>query len=100
MGFSALAISNGELLYPNYVINIEEVLINKETYELKGTPYTISDDGKCTRVNLYNEWVNEVPLEARISKGDKADVSAILFDNDQLKNIKSIEIVFSYEEMK
>ena len=52
VAFAAIGISNGEALYPNYVINIKEVRINGEIYRLKGRAYTTSDNGVCTRVNL------------------------------------------------
>lgn len=55
VAFAAIGISNGEALYPNYLVNIKEVRINGEIYRLKGRAYTTSDDGVCTRVNLYND---------------------------------------------
>ena len=94
--FSALAISNGELLYPGYVIDIKEVLVNGEPYELTAKPYTTSDDGKCTRVNLYNGWVGDVPSGARTADGDLSDASAVVVDNADLTNIETLEITFDY----
>ena len=34
IAFSALAVSNGELLFPGYVMEIQEILINGEPYSL------------------------------------------------------------------
>lgn len=96
--FSALGISNGELLYPDYTIDIKEILVNGQPYELKNKPFTISDDGKCTRVNLHNEWIDEIPAEARTTDGDLNNTSALLLDNKDLPPIKTLEITFDYME--
>jgi endoglucanase len=93
--FSALAIANGELLYPGYIINITDVQINGEPYNLIGKPYTTSDDGKCTRVNLYNGWVNNIPEEARTADGDVSDLSAAIIDPN-VGEIKTLTITFDY----
>jgi len=98
--FSALAVGNGELLYPGYTIEIKEMKVNGEPYELKAKPYTTSDDGKCTRVNLYNEWVSEVPAEARSYDGDTSDAAATIVDNADLEHVETIEITFDYQPPK
>jgi endoglucanase len=94
--FSALAISNGELLYPGYIIEITDMQINGESYTLTGKPFTTSDDGKCTRLNLYNEWVSKIPEEARTADGDISDVSATIVDSAELSEIKTLTITFNY----
>lgn len=96
IGFAALAVGNGELLFPEYAIEIKEFLINGEPYELTAKPYTSSDDGKCTRVNIYNGWVSGVPLDARCADGDTSEASAIIVDKEELKHIETIEITFAY----
>ncbi len=96
--FSALAIANGELLYPGYVIDIKEILINGEPYALKGKPYTTSDDEKCTRVNLYNEWVTSIPEEIRTADKDTSNVKATIVDNGDLSHIETISITFDYKK--
>lgn len=94
--FSALAIANGETLYPGYFVEIQEVLINGEPYELKGQPYTCSDDGKCTRVNLYNSWVTQVPAEARVREDNGQELSPCILDAETLGNIETISVTFNY----
>lgn len=94
--FSAIGIYNGEILFPGYVIDIKEVLVNGEPYELKAKPYTTSDDGKCTRVNLYNGWIGSVPSGARTADGDLTDAAPVLVDNAELTNIETLEITFDY----
>ncbi len=97
INFSALGILHGEDLFPGYYIDIKEVKINGEAYELKGKPYTTADDGSCTRVNLYNEWVPEVPLdEARVSDGDLTGVTAMPLDGPNMGDIYTIEVTFEY----
>ncbi len=96
ISFSALAISNGELLYPGYIIDLKEVVINGVRYELKGKPYTTSDDEKCTRVNLYNEWVTQIPDGIRTADEDTANVSSILLDNSDLSHLENISVTFDY----
>lgn len=95
--FSALGISNGEKLFPNYTVRIDEVLINGEKFELTGKPYTTSDNGICTRVNFYNEWVSKVPDEARSYDGDLTDASPLAVDFNEFDDyIDTIEVTFTF----
>lgn len=100
--FSALAIMNGELLYPGYCIDIQSVVINGAEYELAAKPYTTSDNQITTRVNLFNEWVKELPPEARTLDGDLTGCSpCILNRNDSvISGMESIEITFYYGPAK
>lgn len=102
VAFAAIGISNGEALYPNYLINIKEVRINGEIYRLKGRAYTTSDDGLCTRVNLYNEWVTSVPKTARLPGGNLAGATPTPINRNDavIAEIKTIEIDFEYVPMK
>ena len=94
--FSALAVGNGETLFPGYCIEIKEILINGEPYKMTGRPYTASDDGICTRVNLYNEWVSAVPDDARTASGNAMYVTPTVLDKDTLGMVETIEITFDY----
>lgn len=96
--FMALGIANGETLYPGYVIDIESVKINGQEVSLLGKTYTTSDDNKCTRVNLYNEWVVEIPDDIRTIDGDTSIVTSVPLDVDSLSEVTSIEITFNYIE--
>ena len=102
--FSAIGISNGELKYPGYCIFFTEVVINGETVKLKGRNYTCSDDGKCTRSNLYNEWVDMKTARggARVLIGDLTGISATVLDREQkaMQRIRTIEVTFRYEPRK
>ncbi len=94
--FSAIGISNAEVLYPGYMIDIKEIEVNGTPYELTGTPYTTSDNGICTRLNLYNEWVTDIPDTARIMGGNAADAAATVVDNETLGQIKTLKITFNF----
>ena len=93
--FSALGISNGELLFPGYVYTIDEILINGEPYEMTAKGYTSSDDDKCTRVNLYNGWVNSVPSDGRTVDGDLSGCSAQILNPDNIKKVNTISVTFT-----
>ncbi len=97
MKFAAIGISNGELLFPGYIINIIDIQINGQSYTLHGFPYTSSDDGVCTRVNLYNEWVNEIPDDARTFLPIWLPyATATPVDPDEIEQIETIVITFQY----
>ncbi len=97
--FSAIGISNGELLFPGYCIQIKEFKVNGENYRLPSKGYTASDDGKCTRYNIYNEWVSEPPAEARSFDGsmDRKRPTIVQQDAAILQEMKTLEITFEYK---
>jgi len=94
--FSALGIFNGETLFPGYTIDIKEIRINGEAIELAGKPYTTSDDQKCTRVNLFNEWVTGLPEGARTTDGDTTGCTWVPVDKATFGDVETIEIDFEY----
>jgi endoglucanase len=100
IAFSALAIMNGELLWPGYVIELTEVLINGERAEPNGVPYTTNDDPVTTRVNLYNQWVNDEtdidPETARTPGGVTENLTAQPFAAYKDTRIETIQITFEY----
>ena len=75
-----------------------EVRINGEPYALNGRPYTTSDDGRCTRFNLFNEWVTKLPEDARVLYGPNIGISPTVIDrNDEaVSRIERIEVTFRY----
>lgn len=93
--FSALGISNGEELFPGYTYTIDEILINGEAYPMAGKSYTCSDDGKCSRVNLFNGWVKKLPAEARTADGDLTDCSAQIMPLEESTRVKTISVTFT-----
>ncbi len=93
--FCALGISNGETLFPGYNVTIDEIRINGEPIELTAKDYTCSDDGRCTRVNLYNQWVTTVPEGARRADGNLDGCAAQIMDLGNTK-IKTMEVTFTY----
>ncbi len=103
VAFAAIGIANGEKLFPGYVIDIKEVLINGQKYNLKGRAYTTSDNGVTTRVNLFNEWVKSVPVgTARMHYGNLAGATPTPINRNDavIAKIESIYITFEYSPMK
>lgn len=98
VAFSALGISNGEDLFPGYTISIDKILINSLPYQLSGKEFTTSDDKHCTRVNLYNAWVNDLSKEARTPDGDFTDYSAQIMDISDKTSVSNISITFTVHE--
>ena len=96
IAFSAVGIINGEILFPGYYMQITELLINGQPVEFAGKPYTTSDNKVCTRVNLYNEWVSNIPDEARADGGDLTDASPIPLENYIMDRIETISVRFEY----
>ena len=66
--------------------------------------YTCADDGKCTRTNLYNEWVDMKTARtgARVLFGDLTGISATLLDRSlpAMSRIETLEVTFRYEPRK
>jgi endoglucanase len=96
VAFSALGIANGETLFPGYVIDIKEIKVNDTPIKLSGIPYTASDDGTCTRVNLYNAWVTKIPADIRMASGDPKKASAIPVNPASLVQVKKLTVTFEY----
>ncbi len=95
LAFAAIGINNGEKLFPNYYIDITSIYVNGEPIAFtKG--YTSSDDGIVTRVNIYNEWVAELPADARRLDGDLTDAAAIIVNKEDFASVNSIEVCFSF----
>jgi len=97
IAFAALGIKTGEITHPGYLIKINSIKVNGEEIEFaKG--YTSSDDGSETRMNIYNEWVTELPVDARSSEGDVTDSAWIIADKALFASVETIEINFDYIE--
>lgn len=95
VGFCALGISNGEDLFPGCTITINKVLVNGEEYPLSTGYYTSSDDGHCTRVNLYNGYISSAPDDARGATDDATPQPLPLKNTDM---IDTLEIQFTFNE--
>ncbi len=92
--FAALALADGESLYPDCILDIKEITVDGNAVTLTADPYTSSDDGKCTRVNLYNQWVNKLPDDARNASGDLTNADPCILDPADTVNINNISITF------
>jgi endoglucanase len=98
IGFSAIGIINGELMYPGYYMVLTEVLINGEPAQFSGDPYTTNDNFVTTRVNLYNEWVDDVSkvAEARVPGGDLSNATPVPLSDYTHTRIETLVITFDY----
>ncbi len=97
IAFTAIGIKTGEFTYPNATIELQSIKINgADVAFTKG--YTSSDDSITTRMNIYNEWVSELPTDARSFDGDISDASAIIAAKDAFASVKTIEISFKLHE--
>ena len=94
--FCAVGIANGEGLFPGYFIQLKEICINGTPIQMNGRGYTTSDDGSCTRVNLYNSWVTALPDEARILGGSLTGATPTLFDGSTIGHIETMSVTFEY----
>lgn len=95
LGFAAVGILNGENNFPNYCITIEDIKVNGESIEFtKG--YTSSDDGIVTRMNIYNEWVSELPADARSADAVTEDAGWIIVDPEAFASVETVEVTFAY----
>ena len=94
--FAAVGIMNGEILFPGYYIEITELLINGVQATYAGIPYTTNDNPVTTRVNLYNDWVNDIPPEARVFNGDISEASPNFLENYRLARIETISVTYNY----
>lgn len=94
LSFAALGIVEGEKTFPNYYLKINEIRVNGEAVEVdKG--YTSSDDGVCTRMNIYNEWVSDLPADARSWDGAVDDANWEIVDKADFEAVKTVEVDFS-----
>lgn len=92
--FTALGIKEGEQTMPGHFIQIDSIKINGEPIAyIKG--YTSSDDEIETRMNIYNEWVSELPEDARTPDGKTADAQPIIVNATDFAEVNTYEITFT-----
>jgi len=85
-----LMVPGAEEAYPDMVITIDSITADTTEIPMSKKGYTSSDDGKTTRVNIYNSWANwndGIPEEARSTEGKlselanaEADYSYVIVD--------------------
>lgn len=95
VAFAALGIKTGEKTFPGHFIDVKEIKVNGEAIEF-GKAYTSSDDQVETRANIMNEWVSELPKDARRADGNLEGAAPIVVSKDALAEVISIEITFDY----
>jgi len=95
LAFAAVGIANGEKSFNGYFIDITDIKVNGESI-IVNAGYTSSDDGITTRENIYNEWVSELPADARRADGNLEGASPIIVDKEAFASVKSVEVTFDY----
>ncbi len=95
VAFAAVGIKTGEKTFPGYFIDVKEIKVNGAAIEI-GKAYTSSDDQVETRANIMNEWVSELPKDARRADADLEGAAPIIVNKDDLAEVTSIEITFEY----
>ena len=95
VAFAAVGIKTGEKTFPGYFIDVKEIKVNGEAIEI-GKAYTSSDDQVETRANIMNEWVSELPKDARRADANLEGAAPIVVNKDDLAEVSSIEITFDY----
>ena len=95
LAFTAVGVTTGELTFNGYFINITDIKVNGESIAVKAG-YTSSDDGICTRENIYNEWVSELPADARRADGKLEGASPIIVDKEAFASVSSVEVTFDF----
>ena len=93
LAFTAIGIDGGEIAFPNYTIELKAIRVNGEAVEFK-KGYTSSDDGITTRMNIYNEWVSELPADARSFDGKTDDAAPVIVDKEAFASVKTVEADF------
>ncbi len=96
VAFMALGLKNGEKDFPNHYLKINEIRVNGQAIAIE-EGYTSSDDTVETRMNIMNEWVAEVPADARSYDGTvpaNEETPWIIVDKEAFAAVKSIEIDF------
>ena len=97
LAFAAIGIEGGEGAFPNYTIELKEIRVNGQAIEVK-KGYTSSDDGITTRMNIYNEWVSELPADARSFDGKIDDAAPIIVDKEAFASVTSVEVDFALHQ--
>lgn len=94
VAFAALGIIDGEKIFPNYIYTITEILVNGESIAL--TPgFTSSDDMIETRTNIFNEWVSELPKDARVAEGEVSASSPKMVDPAAFASVQTLTVRFT-----
>ncbi len=98
IAFTALGVVNGEVSFPGWYLTVKEIRINGEKIDFLADkkPYTSSDEGITTRSNLYNEWVTDIPDDARSLDGSLENAAAIVVDKEAFASVSKMEVDFNY----
>lgn len=94
IAFAAVGLENGEKALPGWKIRVDEIRVNGQAIDAK-KGYTSSDDGVVTRSNIYNEWVSELPADARSWDGVTEDATWTTVDKAAFERVETFEVDFT-----
>lgn len=96
LAFTAPIIQGGTDNFPGHVMTIDSIEINGSEIEFsKG--YSNDEDGGL-RTNIYNEWVGELPDDARTADGNLEGASPIIVDKELFAEVETINVTFTLSE--
>ncbi|MBE6876252.1 MAG: hypothetical protein E7496_05925 [Ruminococcus sp.] len=99
--FMAVMIPGGEEAFPDMVITVDSIKADDTEIALTAKNYTSSDDEVVTRTNIYNQWVNKLPDDARSTEGklseleDSSDYSYMIINPDDLSGWTTLTVEFT-----
>ena len=96
LAFTAPIIQGGSANYPGHVMTIDEIKLNGNAIDFtKG--YANDEEGNL-RSNIYNEWVSQLPDDARRADGNLEDASAVIVDKELFAEVETIFVTFTLSE--
>lgn len=93
LAFAGVIMAGAETAMPGAIITIDSVTVNGEAITI-GKGYANNEDG-AIRSNLYNEWVSNLPADARTANGDLTDVSPVMVSKDDFASVETVVVNFS-----
>lgn len=95
LSFTAVMIANGNINFPDYFIRIDSIVLNGEELEFRKN-YTSSDNGVEMRSNIYNEWVPNLPSDARTPDGDLSGATPTIVNKTKFNEVKTLTVTFTF----
>lgn len=96
LAFTAPMIQGGAANYPGYVLTVDEIKLNGNAIDFtKG--YANDEEGNL-RSNIYNEWVSQLPDDARTADGNLDGASAVIVDKELFAEVENIFVTFTLSE--
>ena len=69
LGFMAVVIRDGEKLFPDSVITINEIRVDGKPVNMSKKAYTVPDNTTDTKASIMNSWISAPELNSRSADG-------------------------------